>query len=515
MVLFRWIRKPIGSASALSPETDQSYRRFHRRGLLAALGLHALLPVLLTAPAWVPALFESAEPGSRQSKASALQQASEDELQASDPEGQSQPAAATRRSQLRIVFEPINARAAERPPALANADPAPPLQDESQPPLQAAAEGATAQEPLETSLAQQQAALPSALHDDALPGSSAAAQQQALAPLAASEASPRNESPNKQADAEPARDTARPDPAAAEAAAILASRKAKLEGELKALSERIQAYQRQQDKEAAERKAAEGAAPGGFPSEGNQPSQAASAPEPAPQSASREAIIEARLPVKLKAFQGAWKYKVYYGERSEDNLVALARFEVEVDQDLYVLRSQARPQGFAAVLFQGEFTQESRGRVSPWGYRPESYEEQRGQRGRRWAQMDWDQREVRLSDGARIPIAQGVQDQLSIAWQLSALAASQLARLQSPAGIQIPLILTRHVELNRFFAKAITEEMLDGQTLRLLKVEREPRQGKRDARIEVWLDVDRDMLPVRLRIEDRRGRIVEQVMQKD
>ncbi|NDA21626.1 MAG: hypothetical protein EBZ09_11325 [Betaproteobacteria bacterium] len=60
MVLFRWIRKPIGSASALSPETDQSYRRFHRRGLLAALGLHALLPVLLTAPAWVPALFESA-----------------------------------------------------------------------------------------------------------------------------------------------------------------------------------------------------------------------------------------------------------------------------------------------------------------------------------------------------------------------------------------------------------------------------------------------------------------------
>ncbi|NCW32018.1 MAG: hypothetical protein EBV92_01915, partial [Betaproteobacteria bacterium] len=39
-----------------------------------------------------------------------------------------------------------------------------------------------------------------------------------------------------------------------------------------------------------------------------------------------------------------WKYKVYYGERSEDNLVALARFEVEVDQDLYVLRSQQHRQ---------------------------------------------------------------------------------------------------------------------------------------------------------------------------
>jgi hypothetical protein len=48
-----------------------------------------------------------------------------------------------------------------------------------------------------------------------------------------------------------------------------------------------------------------------------------------------------------------------------------------------------------------------------------------------------------------------------------------------------------------------------------LKVEREPRQGKKDASIEVWLDVDRDMLPVRLRIEDRRGRVVEQVLQKD
>jgi hypothetical protein len=129
--------------------------------------------------------------------------------------------------------------------------------------------------------------------------------------------------------------------------------------------------------------------------------------------------------------------------------------------------------------------------------------------------MDWEQREVRLSDGTRVPIAQGVQDRLSIAWQLSALASSQLARLQSPSGIQIPLILSRHVELNRFFARAVTEEIVDGQRLRLLKVEREPRQGKKDASIEVWLDVDRDMLPVRLRIEDRRGRVVEQVLQKD
>jgi hypothetical protein len=167
------------------------------------------------------------------------------------------------------------------------------------------------------------------------------------------------------------------------------------------------------------------------------------------------------------------------------------------------------------VFFQGDFTQESRGVVSEWGYRPAYYEEQRGQRGKRWAQMDWDQREVRLSDGARLPIAQGVQDRLSIAWQLSALANSQLARLQSPDGVQIPLILSRHIELNRFFARAAAEEIIDGQRLRLLKVEREARPGKRDASIEVWLDVDRDMLPVRLRIEDRRGRVVEQLLQKE
>jgi len=287
-------------------------------------------------------------------------------------------------------------------------------------------------------------------------------------------------------------------------------RKAQLENELKALSERIEAYQRQQDKEQAEQ-----AQSYQIPSEGSGPPMAAPAAKPAPETASRESIIQSRLPVQLKPFRGSWNYKMYYGERSEDSVVALVRLEVELEQDLYVLRSFARPQGFAAALFQGEFTQESRGRVSAWGFRPEFYEEQRGQRGRVWAKMDWEQREVRLSDGSRLPIAQAVQDRLSIAWQLSALANSQLARLQSPAGIQIPLILSRQVELNRFFGRSIAEETIEGKQVRLLKVEREPRPGKRDASIEVWLDVDRDMLPVRMRIEDRRGRVVEQVMQKD
>lgn len=491
--------------SALALDSVIPTRRFHRLGQLGAGLLHVAIPAALSAPFWWPS--EASIPPGQALRPSQeqLQEASLKSLE--DDESALAQRLATARGQLRMVFAPplVSAQSIAAAPMTEQAKP--PLMDEP-------AAQAEASAPVSEAIAVATDA--NALLSD---GRAEAEEPSQLAPSIGPVATDTSVSrpDDSQALNTVADDLSKRSQARAEAPAPApplkspdkAVRKAQLEAELKSLSERIQAYQRQQEKDMADQAAA-----ANLPSEGNWPSSQTQ-PAPAPESASREAMIQARLPVKLKAFRGAWQYKMYYGDRVDDSVVALVRFEVEVDQELYVLRSQARPQGFAAALFQGEFTQESRGRVSPWGFRPEFYEEQRGQRGKRWAQMDWEQREVRLSDGTRVPIAQGVQDRLSIAWQLSALASSQLARLQSPSGIQIPLILSRHVELNRFFARAVTEEIVDGQRLRLLKVEREPRQGKKDASIEVWLDVDRDMLPVRLRIEDRRGRVVEQVLQKD
>jgi len=289
---------------------------------------------------------------------------------------------------------------------------------------------------------------------------------------------------------------------------VRAERQQRLAAELEELSARIKDYQIREEKARREAEQAQRWSPGGE-GDGALPLPRKSAP---PVSASAESITQARLAVALTPFQTSHRYRMYYGDRKDDAVVALVRLDVEVDGELYRMRSEARPQGLAAALFQGVFTQESRGRISPWGYRPEQYEEQRGNRGTRWAQMDWAAGEVRLPDGERQPIAPGVQDRLSIAWQLSALARHQLARLQSSEGIQIPLLLSRHVELNRFFGREVTEQELDGQRLKLLKVEREPRKGKRDARVEVWLDTEREMLPVRVRIADDRGRVIDQVI---
>lgn len=290
--------------------------------------------------------------------------------------------------------------------------------------------------------------------------------------------------------------------------AVPTERQQRLAAELEELSERIKDYQAREEKARREAEQAQRWSQGGE-GEGALPLPRKSAP---PASASAESITQARLAVALTPFQTSHRYRMYYGDRKDDAVVALVRLDVEVDGEHYRMRSEARPQGLAAALFQGVFTQESRGRISPWGYRPEQYEEQRGSRGTRWAQMDWAAGEVRLPDGERQPIAPGVQDRLSIAWQLSALARHQLARLQSSEGIQIPLLLSRHVELNRFHGREVSEQELDGQRLRLLKVEREPRKGKRDARVEVWLDTERDMLPVRVRIADDRGRVIDQVI---
>lgn len=474
----------------------QAMARFHRRGLILALALHAALPMALTVSVWWPKLLNPAGDTASRIEKGPLQPDDEAALQAAEA-AEVQALSGKTPTLLRLVFEQrVNSSqpssAASQPDTVPARSPQSPATDNEagNPPTE------FVQADIADSLVQP---VPAENPETSVPLVQAEKPEAQAEPVQA------------QIPDLPLERAQQPLERASRSAAVASTlRKAQLENELKALSERIEAYQRQQDKEQAEQ-----AQSYQIPSEGSGPPMAAPAAKPAPETASRESIIQSRLPVQLKPFRGSWNYKMYYGERSEDSVVALVRLEVELEQDLYVLRSFARPQGFAAALFQGEFTQESRGRVSAWGFRPEFYEEQRGQRGRVWAKMDWEQREVRLSDGSRLPIAQAVQDRLSIAWQLSALANSQLARLQSPAGIQIPLILSRQVELNRFFGRSIAEETIEGKQVRLLKVEREPRPGKRDASIEVWLDVDRDMLPVRMRIEDRRGRVVEQVMQKD
>ncbi|NBP37905.1 MAG: DUF3108 domain-containing protein [Betaproteobacteria bacterium] len=509
-------------------------RRFQRQGVLGALVLHLAFPVALTASQWWPLIANQQVADGGREHDRDHEAANEDSKQ--DEMASLKTLSKGQRSQLRMIVaqqvahvEPSkdrNALAASKPSLDQQAEPLPDQQVALQPDD---AEQAAANPDQQASL-QEQAGSPPQMQPTLAEALSAEAQ--AGVPRNEQAGDTRDERAGDMRDerAGDTRDERAGVPGAPQAEDKKAdqtalskpvnppsdspatdrpgkARKAELEAELRALSERIEAYQRQQEKEQAEQAATMRA-----PHEAQAPAAQAA---PAAESASREAMIQARLPVQLKALRGQWNYKMYYGDRADDSVVALVRFEVEVTDSLYVLRSLARPQGFAAVLFQGDFTQESRGTVSEWGYQPSYYEEHRGQRGKRWAQMDWEQREVRLSDGARLPIAQGVQDRLSIAWQLSALARSQLKRLQSSTGIQIPLILTKNIELNRFFARAIAEDTIDGQRLRLLKVEREPRPGKRDASIEVWLDIDRDMLPVRLRVEDRRGRVVEQVLQKE
>ncbi|NBS38486.1 MAG: DUF3108 domain-containing protein [Betaproteobacteria bacterium] len=453
-------------------------RRFQRQGVLGALVLHLAFPVALTASQWWPLIANQQVADGGREHDRDHEAANEDSKQ--DEMASLKTLSKGQRSQLRMIVaqqvahvEPSkdrNALAASKPSLDQQAEPLPDQQVALQPDD---AEQAAANPDQQASL-QEQAGSPPQMQPTLAEALSAEAQAGVRRNEQAGDTRDERAGDMRDERAGDTRDERAGVPGAPQAEDKKAdqtalskpvnppsdspatdrpgkARKAELEAELRALSERIEAYQRQQEKEQAE------------------------------QAATMRAPHE----------------------------------EVEVTDSLYVLRSLARPQGFAAVLFQGDFTQESRGTVSEWGYQPSYYEEHRGQRGKRWAQMDWEQREVRLSDGARLPIAQGVQDRLSIAWQLSALARSQLKRLQSSTGIQIPLILTKNIELNRFFARAIAEDTIDGQRLRLLKVEREPRPGKRDASIEVWLDIDRDMLPVRLRVEDRRGRVVEQVLQKE
>ncbi len=211
---------------------------------------------------------------------------------------------------------------------------------------------------------------------------------------------------------------------------------------------------------------------------------------------------------------GRWRFKVYVGEYSEYRSVASLELTLDYDGDQYRMRSQGQAEGLTAWIYSGVLTQASEGRWGNDGFVPERFSEQRGKRPERWARVDPAQASVEYSGGERSAWVAGTQDRLSVLFQLGALARSVPERFAAGSSVDLPELTTRRIERVRYLSEGEETLATDDGQLRTLRLVREDPTGANDPRVEVWLGYDQQMLPVRIRLTDANGRVLDQLVQR-
>ena len=131
---------------------------------------------------------------------------------------------------------------------------------------------------------------------------------------------------------------------------------------------------------------------------------AAPAPEPAVPPAK---VLPPRLDLAYKVFMGTQGF-----------LVGDATYRFEHEGDTYRISTVAQARGLAALIVQGRGKVESRGRITPQGLVPSTFEVERGRPDRREiATFDWDSKVVTLHEQKTAPLDALTFDPLTVLWQ--------------------------------------------------------------------------------------------------
>ncbi|MEN9313835.1 MAG: hypothetical protein RIS35_228 [Pseudomonadota bacterium] len=208
---------------------------------------------------------------------------------------------------------------------------------------------------------------------------------------------------------------------------------------------------------------------------------------------------------------GHWRFEVHYGDYADGHQVASLDYSISLEGQRYRLRSEGRAEGLTALLYSGVLSQSSSGRLGVAGLEPERYAEQRGRRPERWVSVDRAAARIAFSGGESQPLVAGVQDRLSVLVQIGLIARATPDRVAVGRVLEVPELSLRSVERARYESRGEATLQTDRGPIRALHLERVAPRRAEDPRIELWLGYDRGMLPVRIRLTDPGGRVLDQI----
>ena len=153
-------------------------------------------------------------------------------------------------------------------------------------------------------------------------------------------------------------------------------------------------------------------------------------------------------------------------------------------------------------------SQHSTGNVTAQGLAPLRFSDKG--RSEQATHFERDQGTLIFSNNApQLPLPAGAQDRLSVFLQLAAMLAADPARYPAGTDISVVTVGTRDAEPWLFTVDGDETLVLPGGTVPTRKLVRNPRRDY-DLRVELWLGIGMDYIPVRIRLTQPNGDYVDQ-----
>jgi hypothetical protein len=178
-------------------------------------------------------------------------------------------------------------------------------------------------------------------------------------------------------------------------------------------------------------------------------------------------------------------------------------YEWERDGDRYVISGEAQAVGFFTLFLEGRILQESRGRITEAGLRPERFVETKPGSPPEGLEFDWSAGKVTFDKGGdkRVDdLKDNTVDWLSMIFQLAArpptkVAGLRHARLHAAAHVPVPPAGHGRREIEIPLGKV--------RALHLRHVNEAQTEF-----VDVWLGVDHHYMPVKMRYPVARNRVM-------
>jgi hypothetical protein len=173
----------------------------------------------------------------------------------------------------------------------------------------------------------------------------------------------------------------------------------------------------------------------------------------------------------------------------------------------YEVESVAEAVGFVSLFFHGKFVQRATGEVRADGLQPAQYTLDRGRGKTEVARFDWSERKLALAwkDQSQIlALPAAARDPLSMMHQL------YFSRRVPDSG-PVAVVTSRKLYSSSFALVAAETLVVPAGAVRTLHYRRtEPNEKV----IELWADLDRGLLPARVRVVDKKGNVLDQVIRE-
>ena len=235
-------------------------------------------------------------------------------------------------------------------------------------------------------------------------------------------------------------------------------------------------------------------------------SEASAAPNVEP---ATEPVAETKVVAEYPLKRARLVYDLYYATVNSGNgatRVGQLTHTWSLDGVRYEAAAVAEASGLVALFFDGKFVQRSAGQLGAGGLVPERYTLDRGRGDRpESAKFDWTAHKLALAwktEARTVDLPPGALDPLSLMYQMYFVQPV-------PAAASVNVVTSR--KLSRYVVRLAGEESLATPIgyVRSLRFRHEEDGG---TTIDVWLDQDRNLLPARVYIVDRKGNALDQVI---